>query len=558
MKSVKLLVIGAFVSVSLVSGSAQAMFTGKAQKGQVSKVESVPGEYVVQARGARAVAGLRQKLGALGLSIKEMVNAKQGLMLVKTKAGLGIQSVRDVRRAVQALPDVRFIEPNYIYRAFETTPNDLHFGKLWGMRNQGQNDPSGRAGKAGADIKATEAWSINTGSRDIVVAIIDTGIDYNHEDLRDNMWTSPTGTHGYNAITGSLDPMDDHSHGTHCAGTIGGTGNNALGVTGVNWNVRLMGVKFLSGSGGGTLADAVKAIDWATGQKVNVMSNSWGGGGFSQALEDAIKRARDQGILFVAAAGNDSSDNDASPAYPASYQIENVVSVAASNNLDAISYFSNWGKNTVHLMAPGENIWSSTPGNTYQSFSGTSMACPHVAGASALLMATEPGISFADVKARLMTSTDKTRAFRNKLISMGRLNINNLLQNITPPGPVIPPESSWSAPIAQAISTPHPYADRASQRWTISHPGAAFLRLRFARFELESGYDFVNLYDAEGNLQGTLSGNQAAGTWTDEIQGDTVVVEFVSDESVPRYGFDLDAYGWTNFNGQSEVQSLAR
>lgn len=427
------------------------------------------------------------------------------------------------------------------------------------MRNFGQADSRGRVGIVGADIQAPEAWALSTGSKDIVMAVIDTGVNYNHPDLVDNIWSSPTDPNvkGFNAITGALNPMDDHAHGTHCAGSIAGTGDNGIGVAGVTWNARIMGVKFLSASGGGTLADAIKAIDWATENGAQIMSNSWGGGGFSQALADSITRARDKGILFIAAAGNDSSNNDTRPAYPASYQIDNVVSVAASNNIDAISSFSNYGANTVHLMAPGENIYSTVLGTAYNTFSGTSMATPHVSGAAALLLAKEPSLTYAEIKERLMKSTDKSRAFRGKIMSMGRLNVYNLLANLSGPGPVIPPESVWSAPIAQEISSAHPYPHKHKETFTIEHPGARFIRVHFAKFDLEQGYDFLKLYNQDGTVADSLTGTRTAAFWTNEVEGSSLKLEFTSDDTVNKYGFDIDSYSWTDYNGETHTVQVS-
>jgi subtilisin family serine protease len=421
------------------------------------------------------------------------------------------------------------------------------------MKNQGQRDPTGRAGKAGADIKATEAWARATGSKNVVVAVIDTGVDYNHPDIRPNMWIKPKANpsdpdvFGFNAINGKEDPMDDNAHGTHCAGTIGAVGDNAQGVVGVTWNVSIMGVKFLSGSGSGTLADAIKAIDYATQNGAQIMSNSWGGGGFSQTLLDAIKRARDKGILFVAAAGNDGSNNDSQPAYPASYDVDNIISVAASNNLDNMASFSNFGTRTVHLMAPGENILSTTPNNRYQSFSGTSMATPHVSGAAALLLGQEPSLDYTELRERILKSTDKWKGLKRKVASSGRLNVYNMLAQIFPPGPIQIPDSAWNVPVPQNIRTPSPYKENTQLSWTIENPGVKFMRIRFARFSTEAGYDIVTIKDKDGNVVDQLSGNLAANTWSSEVEGDKLIIEFKSDESVPGEGFTIDAYQWTNF-----------
>ncbi len=574
------------IGVGLLSFSyqAHAVYEGKSAP-RTRGIEAVAGEFVIKLKNnAGATAKAFQTLSSNGIEHVETINFRQNLHLVRASdpsrlaKSIGVSSDLSQRslqkaalRSLSGLPEVEYVEPNLVYRILDSeipespetvVPDDLLFTQLWGMDNSGQKDPAGRDGSLDADIDATEAWAIHKGSNDVVVAVIDTGIDYTHPDLEGNIWTRPktdpaeADVHGYNAINDALNPMDDHSHGTHCAGSIGARGGNALGVVGVSWNVSMMGVKFLSGSGSGTLADAVKAIDWARENGAQIMSNSWGGGGFSQALYDAIDRARQQGILFVAAAGNDGSNNDSSPAYPASYQLDNVVSVAASTNTDTLAYFSNFGQRTVHLMAPGFNIMSTVLNGAYQSYSGTSMATPHVAGAAALLAAAEPGISYADLKARLMSTTDKSRAFKRKLISAGRLNVYNLLTGITPPGPITPPESSWSEANTLAIETPNPYLDNSKLEWVVEHPGAKFIRLRFQRFATESGYDIVRLVDEVGAEADSFSGNLAANTWSSEVEGSKLTVRFESDSSVTRAGFVIDAYQWTDFNGETHTESL--
>jgi len=571
---------GAVAVAGLSTLSANALMVDGAKKTNRLEPEAVPGEFVVQMRvsGLGTLAQGIQTLNNAGLELKKVVNSKENIVLVKAKQNasllsLGSQSAKSLMNRVGTLSNVEIIEPNFIYRAFDlpaVVPNDPKFGQLWGMKNIGQSDSSGRAGVVGADINAPEAWAVETGSNEVIVAVIDTGVDYTHPDLAANAWTGTDENgntiYGYNAITDVLDPMDDHSHGTHCAGSIAGVGDNGVGVVGVAWKARIQGVKFLSGSGGGTLADAIKAIDWATANGAQIMSNSWGGGGFSQTLYDSIARAQEKGILFIAAAGNDGRNNDSSPAYPASYDLDNIVSVAAGNNVNAMSYFSNFGQETVDVMAPGENILSTVPvalssnaETAYKSYSGTSMATPHVSGAAALLLSKEPSLTAAEVKARLMTSSVKSRAFRDKLKSMGQLNIYNMLANIVPPGPVIPPEDSWSAPVEASFSSPHPYADKSELTYEISNPGARFIRLTFAKIDIEAGYDFLKIYDGEGKLLESISGRKADGWTTNEIESDSIRIVFTSDDSVTKYGFDLSSYQWTDFNGETHtVQAQAR
>ena len=343
----------------------------------------------------------------------------------------------DVLQAVQHLkqnPWVEYAEPNYVLSAF-VTPNDPRYPELWGMHNTGQT-----GGTADADIDADTAWNVSTGSSSVLLAVIDTGIDYNHPDLAANIWTNPgeipgnsidddhngfvDDVHGYDFVNNDGDPFDDHGHGTHCSGTIGGVGNNGVGVTGVNWNVKIMGIKFLDSGGSGSTANAVLAVQYATMMGVRLTSNSWGGGGFSQTLYDAIAAAGAANIAFVAAAGNNGANSDTSPAYPAAYDLPNIISVAATDHNDQLASFSNYGAVSVDLGAPGVDILSTLPGNQYGLLSGTSMATPHVSGAYALVLSVSaPGIPVAQVKNILMNSADDIPALAGKCVSNGRLNI---------------------------------------------------------------------------------------------------------------------------------------
>lgn len=280
-------------------------------------------------------------------------------------------------------------------------------------------------------IHAIEAWEVSKGSKDVIVADIDTGIDYNHEDLAFNIWRNPKPSDkndivGFDFVHNDGLPFDDNEHGTHTAGTIGAVGGNGIGISGVNQRVSLMSLKFLSGDGSGTTADAIRAIDYAITHGAKVLSNSWGGKGDpdNQVLRDAIDRAKNKDVLFIAAAGNDGADNDGSDAdYPAAFDNDNLIAVAATDEKDSLAYFSNYGKKSTHLAAPGVNIYSTIPGGKYASLSGTSMACPHVAGAAALLWSIHPSWNYKKVKDVLMKTVDKLPALANKTISGGRMNI---------------------------------------------------------------------------------------------------------------------------------------
>jgi subtilisin family serine protease len=252
--------------------------------------------------------------------------------------------------------------------------------------------------------------------------------------------TCAAGTHGFNAIARTCDPRDDNNHGSHVSGTIGSLGNNQLGVTGVNWNASIMGVKFLDASGSGSTSDAINAIEFAIQARnafaasgaanVRVLSNSWGGGGFSQGLLDEINKANAAGMLFVAAAGNSASSNDVTTFYPAGFTAPNIIAVAATNNADQLASFSNYGT-SVHLAAPGVDILSTTIGNGYQFFSGTSMATPHVSGAAALVLS-KCNLGVADLKATILNNVDVLPSLSGRVGTSGRLDVDKALRSCAP------------------------------------------------------------------------------------------------------------------------------
>ncbi|MGD0102394.1 MAG: S8 family peptidase [Acidobacteriota bacterium] len=265
-------------------------------------------------------------------------------------------------------PRVRVAEPDYIVHVLDTIPNDPYFPNLWSLRNTGQGTYGSTTcttcSKPGADISATKAWDLTTGSDQVVVAVIDTGVDYTHPDLAANILRdSSNKVIGYDYANKDDDPMDDYGHGTHCAGTIGAVGNNGTGVAGVNWTVKIMPLKFLNASGSGTTSDAISSVDFAIAHGAHILSNSWGGGGYSQLLLEAILRAQKAGILFVAAAGNSAANLDSGGFYPAGYNVyaSNVIAVAATDSNDLLASYSNYGPQTCDIAAPGDMIYSTLP-----------------------------------------------------------------------------------------------------------------------------------------------------------------------------------------------------
>ncbi len=377
----------------------------------------------------------------------EAAGDREGITLVNTPLG-----VNEAVITAKSMPGVEYAEPNQIYYHYATS-NDPYYtgGSLWGMYGDASSPANNNGSQAG------EAWANNhTGSSDVIVGIIDEGFMFAHEDLSANSWVNPYETvdgkdndgNGYIDDTRGWDfdgnnnstfdgTQDDH--GTHVAGTIGGVGGNGKGVAGVCWNVKMISCKFL-GRNGGTTANAVKAVDYLTDLKtrhsMNIVAsnNSWGGGGFSQSLSDAITRANSADILFIAAAGNGGSDglgdnNDAVASYPSNYTQSNVIAVASITSTGAISSFSNYGATSVDLGAPGSGINSCLPGKSgksaYGSYSGTSMATPHVTGAAALYKATNTSATGADIKAAILNNAVSTSSLSGKCVTGGRLNVDS-------------------------------------------------------------------------------------------------------------------------------------
>ncbi len=332
-------------------------------------------------------------------------------------------------------PFIEYAEPNYIIRA-DVIPNDPSFGDQWALNNTGQN-----GGTPDADIDAPEAWGITTGDTNIIVGVLDSGIDYTHPDLIDNIWTNwdeiPNNgidddnngyiddIHGWDFYNNDNDPMDDHGHGTHVAGTIGAVSDNGVGVTGVAWDVRMMALKFMGFDGSGPTSGAVSALEYANNMGVKITNNSWGACGYSQTLYDIIAAADTIGALFIAAAGNDATNNDNNPHYPANYDLDNIISVASTDRNDMLSTFSCYGINTVDIAAPGSEIYSTIPNNGYENKSGTSMAAPHISGSAVLIWNKFPGFTHEQVKSQILGSSDNINELVGKILTGSRLNLAN-------------------------------------------------------------------------------------------------------------------------------------
>lgn len=366
--------------------------------------------------------GKAKKPGKVNSASEEIKMKKTLVVTLKDKSkGAVLKAIEELKKQ----SCVAYAEPDYLIQATDVIPNDTYYGNLYGMT------------KIGAPL----AWNKCTGNDEIVVGVIDTGINYTHPDLADNIWTNPgeiagdgidndnngyvDDIHGWDFYDNDSDPMDDNSHGTHCAGTIAGVGNNGTGVVGVSWNSKVAALKFIGALGGAT-SDAIEAINYATAMGFDLTNNSWGNTSYSQALSDAISA----GGLFVAAAGNYASDSDSTPFYPACYELDNIISVAATDSNDELASFSNYGATSVDLSAPGVSIYSTILGEQYGYKNGTSMAAPHVSGTAALLLSANSSLSSAQIKELILSNVDSVSGLQGMAVTGGRLNIANTMDKL--------------------------------------------------------------------------------------------------------------------------------
>lgn len=396
--------------------------------------------------GAYAVQNLR-----LPAELKVRQVMSQGrVAVVSENAGIRVSSaapvevdVADIQRQCARILDANrgiplHCEPNLI-RAISKTPNDPFLEDLYGLSR----------------LDAYRAWDVTTGSSNVIVAVVDTGVYYNHSDLIGNIAINTRDTpnngidddangytddyFGYDFYDIDGDPVDENGHGTHCAGIVGANGDNGTGVVGINWDVGILPVRVLWANGTGMDADVASGIQYAVDRGASIVSLSLGGEFSSTVLENAIQYARARGVLVVAAAGNDNENNDVFPTYPASAPFDNVVAVAATDSSDRRSSFSNYGAYSVHVAAPGSGILSTYLANQLDTKSGTSMATPYVAGVAALMKAANPALSYAQLRNGLIVSSDPLPALTGKVVANGRVNayraVMNALTGETPPAP---------------------------------------------------------------------------------------------------------------------------
>ncbi|MDD1718823.1 MAG: S8 family serine peptidase [Methanoregulaceae archaeon] len=368
----------------------------------------------------------------------------EGAQVVRIPDNSTIDAIVAVFRAD---PHVLYAEPGHSI-SVDAVPNDPRFPAQWSLRNTGQ-----AGGTRGADINATRAWNIETGSPGTVIAIVDTGVDYTHLDLRENIWTNPGETgedlwsrdkrtngidddlngfvddwRGWDFVNNDNDPMDDHGHGTHCAGIAGASGNNGRGIAGVTWTSRIMALKILGQDGYGSDINAARALLYARMMGADVISCSWGGSERNRALSDAINVSE---VPVICSAGNKASNIDLSPHFPASYPAYQVIAVAATDNHDRLAGFSNFGKASVDIAAPGDMILGTYPGSQYLYMSGTSMAVPHVTGLAALIHSRNPGLTARAIKSAILKNVRKKSDLQGKVLTGGRIDALRTLRAVT-------------------------------------------------------------------------------------------------------------------------------
>ncbi|GAB4411384.1 MAG: hypothetical protein OHK0032_07290 [Thermodesulfovibrionales bacterium] len=428
---------------------------------QMDKGRYSEGELLVKFKSGVATTVTSRTHQTLGAAVLKRFSVVPNLEHVKLPEGL---SVRDAVIKYMSDPGVEYAEPNYIRRATATVPNDTYFGQQWALRNTGQF----ANGTPGADIKGPEAWDISKGSSSVVIAVIDTGIDYNHPDLVGNIWTNP-GENPTNGVdddsNGYIDdfvgwdfttcakfnatgacvtpkpqdnnPMDDNGHGTHVAGIIGAKGNNGTGIAGLMWNVKLMALKALNADGEGTIADEIGAIQYAVAKGAKVINASFSGSEYSNAEFDAISSANNASVLVMAAAGNDGGNNDLAPEYPASYNLPNIISVAATDQNDNRATFSNFGLNSVHVAAPGVYILSTVPTSLwptgYDFLSGTSMSTPFVSGLAGLLYSYYTNFTYSQIRSTILRYVDTLPTLSGWIRTGGRINAYRAVSSLLTP-----------------------------------------------------------------------------------------------------------------------------
>jgi len=536
-------------------------------------IEYVPGEVIVKFKKSAPSLSIQKLSTSFNLIEQKRYKNFDNLYLFKTEDG-DKAKIEDKIKALKNEDIIEYAEPNYIRKALKM-PNDPYFSYQWGLNNTGQT-----GGTYDADINCPEGWDITTGDTSVVVAVIDSGVDYTHPDLQENMWRNPGETpnngidddgngyvddvYGINAVDGSGNPMDVLGHGTHIAGIIGAKGNNNLGVCGINWNIKIMAVKFLTVIGtevGGSDADAIECIDYIISMKkkgVNIIatSNSWGAPGENKALEEAIERLLDEGILCIVAAGNDSSYLDYNPFVPGGLYLPNIITVAATNHNNNLADFSNYGKFKISVGAPGDRIYSTFPGNNYQNSSGTSMATPHVTGLAALIKSHFPDYDWKKIKNLILTSGKDLTSLSDKTIAGKIIRVDDAL---SPKGKIV---TKRLRPIGDKVSS---CIDEKLEISVLNIKDA--LPNGNMTVSVVGTGQTINLWDDGNGFDKVSADGIYSGTWqppsiglynlTPSFGGDSFKVYILN-----NYNFQATTYNWreitgTNLNlGEDEIKKI--
>lgn len=524
----------------------------------------VPGEILVKFR-----SGATQ-------STRNTAHSSHGFRLIRRFNRIRVDHVKisegwtveDAIAAYQLQADVEYAEPNY-YRYASATPNDPSFGVLWGLDNIGQG-----GGTFDADIDCPEAWDTQTGNPNVIVAVVDSGVDLDHEDLLDNIWENTAedwvgGSPGNNGVdddgNGKIDdyygwdfenddnnPDDDNDHGSHVSGTIGAVGDNGVGISGVNWRASIMALKILDKNGSGSVGNEIEAVEYAIDNGARVINASFSGSFYSQTEYDVLWDAGDAGILVAAAAGNSDNDIDLpnQAEYPAGYDLANIVAVAATDRNDALAYFSNYGVTSVDVAAPGVSIYSTTPDGGYQYFSGTSMAAPHVAGLAALIWADDDSLTCGEVKDRILYGVDTKSSLVGKVLTGGRINAYN---SINPPASAPDDPSDLEAEAFSASRIDLSWTDNASsefgfeiERATTS--GGPYAHLATVGIDVES-YSDTGLSEETTYYYRVRAFNVAGNSGYSNESNATTYLSAPSDLSASPVSSDQINISWTDHSG---------
>ena len=481
-------------------------------------------------------------------------------MIEPVQAGPVLSNIAVQR--VSSSPQSSFLRYPGIRTLFQL-PNDPFLEQQWYFHNNGQVDSQGQDGLAGADIKIFPALEIFQPRGEVVLAVIDSGLDLNHEDISpDALWVNVgesglddqgrdratngldddgngyvDDVHGWNLVAGKHDVQDRHYHGTHVGAILTALTNNNVGMAGGFSSIKLMLLKIFDLGGTADRPKIAEGIRYACENGARVVNASWGSGYRSDEIEAAIRFCHERGVLFVGAAGNSRKNMDVEPDFPSAYDLPNQVVVSATDNQDRPATFSNYGT-MIDIAAPGSYIFSLLPKSQYRAFSGTSQASPMVAGAAALLMAQEPWLSHMEVKKRLLESADQRRALKRWVPSAGRLNVYNLLAG-KKGDQLVPIEIPQWKEKDYSLESPHPYAYNMDETYEITVPGASFLRLHFEKFQFDKHDDTLTLISAKGEVIEHL--NSSLGSfWSEPIPGEKVILRLRSNDKVNDWGFVIN------------------